>query len=282
MKKVMFVVFSLLLVGSCFAQLQSGPSNTVGYVKVDIAAGNPVYKEFGLPFKFWDVPANNIPTYGVESRRPSDIVGTQANCGNVGSADRIHRQDTGTFAYRNGTSPCTAAPWTGSLETSAVNMDPMRAYWYINKSNAARTLVLAGQVENGSTNAVAVSAPTVPNTSTYTPLSFKDARDVPNNQLGLVTDGFLGGTIGTSDRLIAQTGGAFAWFRTSDNTWQGTLTVVNPGRAYWIQNKHLNHTWTYIYEANGTPISDPNGGTHDIQVISAPSTKQAAKTATAN
>lgn len=267
MKKVMFVVVSLLLVGSCFAQLQSGPSNTVGYVKIDVAAGTqsvPAFKEFGLPFQFWDVPANNIPTYGVESRFPSDIVGAQTNGGTALSADRITRQENGLFAYRTG-----AGVWSGALETGAVNMDPGRAYWYINKSGVARSLVLAGQVNNGNYGVVAVPPPVAAGGTNSTPYSWRDARDVPMAQLGLITDGFLGGTAITSDRVQDQSGGQFAWYRTSDNTWQGTLTVVRPGRAYWIQNKHVGHPFNYGYEADGSPISLPNSGDmQDIQVIS--------------
>lgn len=280
MKRVMFVVVSLLLVGTCFAQLQSGPSNTVGYVKIDIASGtqaSPTYKEFGLPFQFWDVPTNNVPTYGVESRKPSDIVGTQSNCGTLAAADRILRQDTGAPAYRLATS----CSWSGTLETGAVNMDPGRAYWYINKSAVARTLVLAGQVNNGNYGVVAIPAPAINGQTQNTAYSWRDARDVPNNQLNLLANGFTGGTISTSDRVQAQTGGAFFWFRTSDNTWQGTLTVVSPGKSYWILNKHAGHSWNYNYLANGTPISNPgDNGTRDIQIV--PNTgKQAATSRTA-
>lgn len=279
MKRVMFVVVSLLLVGTCFAQLQSGPSNTVGYVKIDIATGSvpsPTYKEFGLPFQFWDVPANNVPTYGVNSNLPSDIVGTQTNCSTLSATDRISRQDNGAVAYRL----ATACAWTGSLETGAANMVPGRAYWYVNKSGAARTLVLAGQVNNGNYGAVAIGAPVSPGTQ-VTAYSWRDARDVPNNQLNLLANGFLGGTVSNADRVQAQTGGTFFWFRTSDNTWQGSLTVVSPGKSYWILNKHVGHTWNYNYLANGTPISNPgNNGPQDIQVVT-PNAKQSVKAHTA-
>jgi len=279
MKRVMFVVVSLLLVGTCFAQLQSGPSNTVGYVKTDIPSGTqgtPTYKEFGLPFQFWDVPANNIPTYGVESRKPSDIIGTQANCGTITSADRIARQDGGLYAYR----ASTACNWTQSLETGATNMDPGRAYWYVNKSGAARTLVLAGQVNNsGNYTTVTCIAPTVANQSVFTPYSWRDSRDVPANQLNLLLDGFLGGALLSSDRIAAQTGGQFFWYRTSDGSWMiGTtpgIGTVTPGRSYWIQNRHLNHSFDYNYVATGVPLSGDD--THDLQVITQPATKKAAK-----
>src|SRR5512143_3711710 len=105
MKKVMFVVVLMLVASTCFAQLQSGPSNVVGYVKVVCSAANPpslpsAATPFGLPFKFWDVPSAGIPTYGVVSTNPSDIIGDQSRCGSIATADLIVRQDGGSQAYR--------------------------------------------------------------------------------------------------------------------------------------------------------------------------------------
>ena len=110
MKKVMFVLVALLLVSTyCFA-LESGPSNKVGYVKLNCLAGNTA---FGLPFKFWAVPAGNVPTYGTEStqslghrRRPDEL--RHDLHGGPGLSDG------GNFAYRNSASSC---GWAGTLET---------------------------------------------------------------------------------------------------------------------------------------------------------------------
>src|SRR5512140_2823341 len=101
MKKVMLVLVALLMVSTFAFALESGPSNKVGYVKIATAGGaTPTFTQFGLPFKFWNVPSGNVPQYGTESRKPSSICGTQPNCGAIGTADRIMRQDNQQFAWR--------------------------------------------------------------------------------------------------------------------------------------------------------------------------------------
>ncbi|NUO19576.1 hypothetical protein HUU59_09035 [bacterium] len=245
MKKVMLVIVCMLFAATAFAQ-QSDPSNDVGYVKLNsTGSGTPGVQAvlpFGLPFKFWNV-VSNVPQYGVESTRPSSIIGAQTAQGTVTSADRIVRQDGGAFAYRS-----TTGTWTGSLETGA-SMVPGRAYFYQNKTGANRTLVLAGDVDNAGgygtlsvTGGVSVAS---------TPLSWRDSRNiVVATQVGpqLVAQGFTGGTALSSDQIAAQIGGAIARVNAAGTTWSGTLTQIVPGQAYFIQNRpHPNGAWTYDY-----------------------------------
>jgi len=201
---------------------------------------------FGLPFKFWDVPAGGIPTYGVVSTFPNDICGDQPACGTPGGADQIVRQDNANFAFRM--SP--ACTWTGSLQTAG-GMVPGRAYWYANRTGVARNFVLAGEVDNAG-NYATIS---ITNNS-YTAYSWRDSRSVNRDDLNLVMSGFLGGATPTlSDQVAAQTGGAFFW-RTSGGAWQGSLVTVEPGAAYWIVNRnHANGTWNYNYDASGNTLS---------------------------
>lgn len=274
MKKVMFVLVVLLLVSSAFA-LESGPSNKVGYVKITAIAGST---PFGLPFVFWDVPTGNIPTYGVESRKPSDIIGTQAACGTVTTADRIVQQGgTAPFAYRNSATSCA---WAGALETAAAAMTPGRAYWYVNKTGANRTLVLAGEADITGVGipTIAVNAPSTPTSANNVPYSWRDPRDVPREQLNLLAAGFRGGTISTSDRVTEQGGGARSFYRLTAGagSWGGTLPSVVPGNAYWIVNKHYGlSAWNYTYLANGSAISLPNDVNFETptQRIETPSSK---------
>lgn len=263
MKKVMFLVVMLLVASTCFAQLQSGPSNVVGYVKI-VALSNPapgvqtVSTPFGLPFRYWDVPVGGIPSYGVNSTNPSDIAGDQLNCGTALTADRILRQDNGANAIRNSASACA---WTGGLETSS-GMGPGRAYWYQNRTELDRNFVTAGEVDN-SGNYLTVL---VTNNASY-PYSWRDSRSLATGSpggaagagdLNLLANGFTGGTSLTSDRVVAQVGGQNCYFRLSDNTWQGTLTAVQPGAAYWIHNRnHGNGAWNYNYDAGGAGLSMP-------------------------
>lgn len=258
MKKVMFVLVCLLLVSTAAFALESGPSNKVGYVKFTLP--NNSYTSFGLPFVFWDVPTGNVPNYGVESRKPSDIIGVQANCSGGGTADRILDQNTGQFAWRNSTLGC---DWTGLLETQGGDpglMEPAKAYWYWNRSGAQRTLVLAGEADitGAGIPARTITAP-ASTLGLATPYSWRDPRELATSQLNLVQAGLLGGTGGTSDRVTAQVGGSFAYYNSTTNVWAGTLTTVTPGAAYWIINKHPGHAFNYTYLANGQPITLPEG-----------------------
>ncbi|MCX6601022.1 MAG: hypothetical protein NT025_05605 [bacterium] len=263
MKNVLVVVVCLLLVASAFA-LESGPSNKVGYVKVTIQANTPgttTSVPFGLPFIFWSVPTGNIPSYGDTTKLPSMIVGTQAKCSSSSSvADNIVRQTGGASAWRNSNVSCA---WTGSLQTSGTGqMIPGHAYWYRNRSGVLRYLVLAGEAD---TTAVGIpsrviNAPTPPATSANTAYSWREPRAVARNQLNLRAQGFTGDiSASSSDQVAAQTGGTSCYYRTTDATWQGSLTALTPGWAYWIRNRHPA-AWTYTYLANGQQLTMPEGG----------------------
>lgn len=261
MKKVMLVIVCLVFAVTAFAQ-QSDPSNDVGYVKLSsTGSGTPGVQSvlpFGLPFKFWTVVAN-VPSYGTESTRPSSIVGAQINPGTFTSADRVVRQDGGSFAYR-------LAPgnlYTGTLE-SLQNMVPGRAYFYQNKTGVNRTLVLAGDVSNG--DVYGPLTVTGGASTASTPMSWRESRNrlvatqVGPQLAGAVGTQFEGGTFTTSDALVAQIGGAAARLNAAETTWSGTLTQITPGSAYFIQNKvHANGTWIYNYNT-GVAAAAMNDG----------------------
>lgn len=215
-------------------------SNVAGYTLYPCGGGaGGVYTPFGIKFITWDIPLTGIPTYGVVSNRPSDIVVDQANCGTIVTADRVVNQCTGTFAYRNSAAACT---WTGTLETSN-GMFYECCYWYLNRTGVARDLVIFGEADI-TTLAAAVPIPGL----SYKPYNWREPRIRPRNNLQLINDGFVGGTVTTSDRVIEQCSGTFFWFRVVDNSWQGALTVIDPCQCcHWIQNRHAA-TWTYSYD----------------------------------
>jgi len=268
MKNVLVVAVCLLLVASAFA-LESGPSNKVGYVKVTVTANTPgatASTPFGLPFIFWNVPTGNIPTYGDTTKMPSMIVGTQAKCSTSAStADNIVRQTGGISAYRL----ATACGWTGSLQTGGTpagsgQMIPGHAYWYRNRSGVLRYMVLAGEAD---TTAVGIPLRTITApgatgaSSVSTPYSWREPRAVARNQLNLLAQGFTGDiSASTADAVAAQTGGTSCYYRTTDATWQGSMTALTPGWAYWIRNRHRLHSWNYTYLANGQALTMPEGG----------------------
>lgn len=262
MKKVMFVVLSLLIVSAAFAT-ESGPSNKVGYTKINALGGaGTVSTPFGIAFQTWDVPVGNVPSYGVNSTCPSDIFGDQANCGSLVTADRVLRQDNGQFAYR-GTPSCA---WTNQLETNCGAV-PGRAFWYQNKTGADRPLVVAGEVNNSGNYATITMGE-----GAFTAYAWRDSRDLDRDDLNLLAAGFTGGTLVTSDRVIDQISGEF--FVRLAASWSGALNPVRPGRAYWIQNKdHANNDWPYNYDASGASLSIPGGdvketkGGSNVQVV---------------
>ncbi len=288
MKRVMFVVLSLLVASAVFAT-ESGPSNKVGYTKINALGGaGTVSTPFGIAFQTWDVPVGNVPSYGVNSSCPSDIFGDQPNCGreSFGSplADRILRQDNGDYGFRNNQAACA---WGGGLETNCSAV-PGRAYWYQNKTGVDRPLVVAGEVNNSGNYAnIAMTE------LGFTAYAWRDSRDLNIDDLNLVAAGFVGGPFsfgaGQSDRVIDQNNGLIGW-RTAGGIWNNNdpaaLYTMVPGHAFWIQNKdHANNTWNYNYDASGGTLSVPGDtketkGGADIQVISAP--KPAAKTSAAS
>lgn len=229
LKKVAFVLALVLCVSLALA-LESGPSNTVGFVKK--TCGPNAYTPFGLPFTFWDV-VSGVPAYGVTSGRPSDVIGAQLTGGTGSTGDRCIHQG-GAYAYRT----TTVALWSGGLETAG-GMTAGRAFSLWNRHAFNQDMVLAGQVDTSTFGPIAIAA------NAYTPLSFRDARVVNRANLNLLTSGFRGGTGSTSDRLIEQ-GGAYCFYRTSDRTWQGSLVNAAPGMAYSIWNRH-GTPWNYNY-----------------------------------
>jgi hypothetical protein len=278
MKKVLIVVVCLLLVGSAFA-LESGPSNKVGYTKTTVAANAPgatTSVPFGLAFLFWNVPTGNIPTYGDTTRLPSMIVGTQANCSTSSTnADNIVRQSGGVYAWRNSNWSCN---WTGSLQTGTGQMIPGHAYWYRNRSTRLRYMVLAGEADT--TAALVPSRVITANVSV--PYSWKDPRAVARDKLNLLQDGFTGDTTASkSDAVAAQQGGTYCYYIVPPSSqtlgWGGGLTALDPGRAYWIRNRHAA-TWNYLYKANGNALMMPgdDGGATKIPAARSTTVKTSA------
>ena len=256
LKKVAFVLALTVLVSFALA-LESGPSNTVGFVKFTAAAGD-LYTAFGLPFTSWDVVAG-VPSYGVVSSRPSDILGTQLNGGMPWVRDNVTRQDNGKIASRDA-----GGVWTGLLETDA-DMIVGRAYWIFNNDAAIPLeIVLAGEVDTFAWAPLTMNGPDL-----YTALSFRDARIRPVASINLLTCGFHTGMPWVKDQLVEQSSGDIASH--SGTAWGGLLTQITPGEAYWIFNNGPDN-WTYTY-GPGTvapPPERPDNNDGSIDRITRP------------
>jgi len=276
MKKVLFVVVSLLLVSYCFA-LESAPSNKVGYVKLSVAGGSGfAYTRFGLPFVFWDVPTGNVPTYGTESRKVSDVFGTQPLClATANGPDRIIRSD-GKTGQRQGT----GCPWVGALETDAASMAPGYAYQVRTNAQTAKVFILAGEAD---TTAVGIPVRSVPGGTVSAPgycqYSWRDPRDVDVSKLNLMAQGFLGGANANASDRVSDPAGPYVWYKTTAPigwTYSG-MTTVTPGKAYYIVNKHATG-WNYTYNASGAAIvgAGSKDGDATLQKVTAPSVTKTA------
>ena len=258
LKKVAFVLALMVFVSFALA-LESGPSNTVGFVKIACpksVSATTTKTAFGLPFTFWSV-VSGVPQYGTASLKPSSVVGAQLTGGTSSTGDQVIRQG-GSYAYRT----TTAALWAGGLE-STPGMAAGRFFWAWNRHTVDQTMVLAGQVDTSTFGPITITA------MIKNPLSFRDARLVNRANLNLRTSGFTGGTSSTSDQLI-QHGGSYCYYNTGTSLWVGGLVTVTPGKAYWLWNKH-GTTWNYNYGpgAVSRPPDRP-GDDNSIDRISRP------------
>jgi len=277
----MLVLVCLLLVSAAFA-LESGPSNKVGYVKFacggfsDESGPLDSYTQFGLPFRFWDVPTSNVPTYGSLTTCPSSICGAQLNPGTAVSGDLISRQD-GDYAWRTTAS---GNPWDGFLELDCA-MEPATAYWFVNRRGFDITFVLAGDAdvsaESIPTKGIGGPISNDPLDENYAAYSWRDPREQPMDQLGLIEQGFTGGAFGWQSDKVTQQGltGDYAWYNTTTSSWDGFVSTVVPGEGYWITNMHEFHDWEYTYAPVGLMRAP---GSHDRTPVIAKMPHKAAKT----
>ena len=78
-----------------------------------------------------------------------------------------------------------------------------------------------------------------------------------------------------SDQVVSQNTAAIAFVNAS-GLWAGTLHFVEPGDAYWVNNRvHANGSWNYLYNYSGSPApasidlpkgNDTGGSTSKIGV----------------
>ncbi len=224
---------------------ESAPSNHVGVMRVAAApyCACAFASPFGIPFKVWEM-RDGVPIYGDLSTCPSDVVGEQGTCGTLVTANRMLRQDNGQFAYRYIGADCA---WTNQLETNCGAV-PGRCFWW-QGLGGEDTVYVYGECD-ASGNYANITMPE----GAFSAYSWRDPRMLSRDRLNLLASGFTGGTLITSDRVISQSNGAFFYYDTALQAFGGYLEQVNPGRAYWIQNKdHTNNSWSYNYTASGAP-----------------------------
>jgi hypothetical protein len=160
----------------------------------------------------------------------------------------------------------------------------------MSKNNTDVDIVLAGEVDNtGNYGATTIASAISASLPSYIPYSWRDSRDLALDDLGLVNgmappnDLFRGAFPAVlGDRLLGQEGGT-AYYNTTTNAWDATstLTVINPGKAYWIANRHTGHDWDYTYVGVPSAALTATTGQGVISSFKSPTAKKAGSNARA-
>jgi len=233
MKKIALIFLLGSLLGLLCA-LESDPSETVGYVRITVNEG---YTAFGLPFTF----TNDL---GDESYAINDVIGDQLTGGNfIFQSDQIIDIFDGASSWYSNP----ALSWDPNM-----TLDTEHSFYAkVLSGHGTQDVYLAGRVEP---EIIVYSTMMNPG---YNPVGIKEAGVVGVEDLDLVESGFTGGNfIFQSDQLIDINTGFVAWYKSSDSTWQSSLTQVEPGAGYFIKvlTGHSAFTWTYDPTDNSRSI----------------------------
>ncbi|RJP77737.1 MAG: hypothetical protein C4524_07555 [Candidatus Zixiibacteriota bacterium] len=220
-----FLLLALLVFAAGGHAVESGPSNTVGFWKLEV---HPGFTQVSFPL----LPAN---------KTLNNVLGNQlTGAATAAQSDQIHRWNpaTGQFQvawYNTGTSS-----WEGGFST----LSEAESYWiYVPSGHpATQTLVTFGNVVESATYNMGTMIPG------YNAVGSVWASPASLSQAGLTA--FQGGSyLFLSDLILsydAATGGySYAW-RTSGGAWQGTLSQFEPLKGYWIYVApgHTGFTWS--------------------------------------
>jgi len=222
---------------------ESGPSNTVGFISFVCDPNS--FEPFAFPFTYYN--AGHVATLSLNS-----IINGNFTGGTLFTGDRIINQNSGAYAYKN-----TSGTWSGSL----ANITPGNAYWArVLSGHPAVTVVTAGEVD------LTPLAMGTMQTNSYNKVGLREAGTVQPSTLGLFQAGFTGGTLFTSDRVIDQNSGGYAYCNAAGTTWSGSLQTsgIAPGHALWIYIRagHPSFPWTYTpagggFDAYYAPVVTP-------------------------
>ena len=237
MSKRLFLVplFFVLIALPAFSA-ESGPSNTVGFLTFECPQTS--WTPFAFPFTYYN--EGHVATTVLNDIIMGDFTG-----GFIFNADLIYDQNDAISAYKNA-----SGVWTGAL----TDITPGHAYWAkTTGSNPAVTAITAGEVDMSEVGLGTMAA------ESWTPVSLRDPGVVPLENSGLVESGFTGSPfIFQSDFIYDQNDAISAWYRTSDNTWQGALVAEGliPGHAFWVKTYTGHAAFEWIYTPMGAPEVD--------------------------
>lgn len=203
----------LFLLGQIGSAVESGPSNTVGFWKLDVQHG---YTQFSFPL----LPVNKNVDF---------VLGNQLTGGlTPEDSDQILRWDPASGQFQMCWYNLESSRWQGEFN----ELTESESYWvYVQEDHPdLQTIVTFGNVVEMPSYNMGQIAPG------YNAVGSVWAAPVAISQAGL--DGFEGGLyLFLSDLIMsynAATGSySYAWMD-EGSTWQGNLTDFQPLHGYWI------------------------------------------------
>jgi hypothetical protein len=231
MKTVLLPILLLAFITSSLIAFESEPSPTVGFIKYSATQG---WSFFCLPFKCYKLNDNTL----TETHALDDIIGNQMTGSTfIGNADQIINVYTGTYAWYNGTH------WQAQRSEDLQFIDNT-PYRFRHIASSTISVYLSGTVEQE-----AQYIGNFPIGEKFAAL--REAGSIPMADLDLcpgTPNGFTGAPLAaSSDRIINPQTGAYAWFKSTNSTWQGSFTATVPGIPL-IINVRAGHTpieWYY-------------------------------------
>ena len=224
------------------AAVESGPSNTVGFITWQCEASN--WTPFAFPFTYYN--EGHIATFAVNDILKGDFT----------AGDEIYDQNTGGSVTYSGTE------WSGAW----TDIVPGHAYWAkINNDDVSA--VTAGEVD---LTEISLGNMVVG----WNPVGLRDPGIVSLDQAGLIASGFTGGeNPAESDRIYVQNSLSYAWYNTGTSSWVGLEDGLQPTNALWIWI-HPNHSG---FEWNYTPSTGQDSDNNSADAVNSSAVKTNSK-----
>lgn len=213
--------------------VESGPSNTVGFISWSCPAGE--WTPFAFPFTYYN--EGHVLTHDV-----NDILLGNFTPGDPTTADIIYDQNTMTSIY------FTVDGWTGEW----TEIVPGHAYW-AKINNTEVMAVTAGEVDLTEVNLGTMEIG-------WNPVGLREPGAVVLENSGLIESGFTGGANpAESDRVYDQNALSYAWYNTETSSWVGLSDGLQPTHALWIwvHPNHAGFQWIYMPAGGSDNLVQP-------------------------
>ena len=211
--------------------IESGPSNTVGFIGWDCSAAQ--WTPFSFPFTYYNT--GHILTYDVNDIMHGDFT----------AGDEIYDQNTMTYITYDG------SDWSGAWD----EIVPGHAYWAKINGSADVTAITAGEVDVTAQDLGTMEVG-------WNIIGLREPGVVSLDESGLIQSGFTGGVNpAESDRIYDQNTLSYAWYNTATSNWVGLEDGLQPTHALWIwvHPDHSSFQWIYgpMGNADAATASNP-------------------------